>query len=138
MSSSPPRVHLESVSVCQTNPRSNFCTRNDQFARWVDQITQSEGGFDKFSKSYERYGLNVQPNNDIVYREWAPNAQTAALTGDFSKLGSRRPRLASLARRQFARRDPTLSLGGSFPPSFIFSDPIDEPRAQTDGTDRNT
>jgi len=32
----------------------------------------------------ERFGLVVQPDNSIVYREWAPNAVQAALIGDFS------------------------------------------------------
>lgn len=37
-----------------------------------------------FPKGYEKFGLNVQPNGDIIYREWAPNALTATLIGEFS------------------------------------------------------
>lgn len=33
----------------------------------------------------ETFGLNVDKNNNVVYREWAPNAQQAFLIGDFSK-----------------------------------------------------
>lgn len=68
-----------------TRSRSTFC-RNSLYEKWVNTINATEGGFDKFSKAYERYGLNVKQDgsNDIVYREWAPNAETAALIGDFS------------------------------------------------------
>ncbi|KAM0793776.1 alpha-1,4-glucan branching enzyme [Microbotryomycetes sp. NB124-2] len=58
--------------------------RNSTFESWVKRINDSEGGFDKFSKSYQRYGIHAQPNGDIVYREWAPNAETAALIGEFN------------------------------------------------------
>ena len=37
----------------------------------------SPQGFDKF-------GFIVRDNGDIAYREWAPNAKEAYLTGDFS------------------------------------------------------
>lgn len=38
------------------------------------------------TQGYERFGFNVLPNNDIVYREWAPNALRAYLVGDFSMM----------------------------------------------------
>lgn len=37
-----------------------------------------------FFQGYEIFGLNAQPNGDIKYREWAPNAVEASLVGDFS------------------------------------------------------
>lgn len=37
------------------------------------------------NQGFEKLGLVVQPNNDIIYREWAPNAHEAFLVGDFSK-----------------------------------------------------
>ncbi|CAG8726671.1 29437_t:CDS:10, partial [Racocetra persica] len=52
--------------------------------KWIQDINQHEKGFDQFTRSYEHYGLNVQPNGDIVYREWAPNATNACLIGDFN------------------------------------------------------
>ncbi|KAE8376919.1 pectin lyase fold/virulence factor [Aspergillus bertholletiae] len=51
---------------------------------WVKTINETEGGLDTFSKSYEKFGLNVQSNGDIVYREWAPNAVQAQLVGEFN------------------------------------------------------
>ncbi|KAJ5107308.1 1-4-alpha-glucan-branching enzyme [Penicillium angulare] len=52
--------------------------------KWADDIEKSEGGLEKFSKGYETFGLHVQPNGDIKYREWAPNAVQASLVGDFN------------------------------------------------------
>ncbi|GJJ07519.1 alpha-1,4-glucan branching enzyme [Clathrus columnatus] len=58
--------------------------RYETFQRWKNVINDSEGGYDSFSKGYLKFGLNVQPNNDIVYREWAPNAKEAYIIGDFN------------------------------------------------------
>ncbi len=35
-------------------------------------------------RSYNKYGLNVMPNGDVVYKEWAPGAQSIAIFGDFN------------------------------------------------------
>ena len=58
--------------------------RYQLFKRWKDTIAETEGGYDKFTKGYLKFGLNVQPDNSVLYREWAPNTISAALTGDFS------------------------------------------------------
>lgn len=42
-------------------------------------------GYDTFTKGHEYYGFNVLENNSVMYREWAPNAVTASLVGDFSE-----------------------------------------------------
>ncbi|KAJ5855631.1 Alpha-amylase C-terminal all beta [Penicillium soppii] len=51
---------------------------------WAKTINENEGGLDKFSKGYETFGLHAQPNGDIKYREWAPNAKEASLVGEFN------------------------------------------------------
>ena len=48
-------------------------------------INDSEGGLEKFSKGYDLFGFNVANNGDVIYREWAPNAEQAFLVGDFSE-----------------------------------------------------
>ncbi|GAA5912151.1 hypothetical protein JCM6882_003068 [Rhodosporidiobolus microsporus] len=58
--------------------------RTDKYNHWLDQINRHEGGYDKFSQGYKTYGLHALPNGDVKYREWAPNAQTACLIGDFN------------------------------------------------------
>ena len=52
--------------------------------KWMKTIEEHEGGLEKFSRGYEKMGFHVADNGDITYREWAPNAVTAALMGDFS------------------------------------------------------
>lgn len=51
---------------------------------WITAINKSEGGLDKFSRGTEKFGFNVDKQNNITYREWAPNATQAFLIGDFS------------------------------------------------------
>ncbi|CAG8482615.1 12846_t:CDS:10 [Dentiscutata heterogama] len=58
--------------------------RHASFKKWAQNINQNEGGFEQFTRGYEHFGLNVQSNGDIVYREWAPNATKASLIGDFN------------------------------------------------------
>ena len=67
------------------NEGLNVCYRTAKYQAWVDTINQTEKGFDTFSRGYESYGFVGLKNGDISYREWAPNAQTAVLIGDFSK-----------------------------------------------------
>lgn len=45
---------------------------------------RTEGSLDSFSRGYERFGFTVTPEGCITYREWAPGAREAYLTGDFS------------------------------------------------------
>lgn len=61
--------------------------RYDMFQQFLKHFEEYEG-LDVFTRSYQRMGLNVQPNGDIIYREWAPNAVFASLVGDFSELFS--------------------------------------------------
>jgi len=61
-----------------------IATRYRKMRDWQAKIDQTEGGIDKFTRGYERFGLNVGPNNEVTYREWAPNAVNANLIGDFS------------------------------------------------------
>lgn len=58
--------------------------RHDLFRKWKDTIDDIEGGYDAFTKGYKKFGLNVLPDNSVTYREWAPNAVEAVLTGDFN------------------------------------------------------
>lgn len=51
---------------------------------WIKTIDATEGGLEQFSKGYNTYGINVDANNNITYREWAPNATQAFVIGDFN------------------------------------------------------
>ncbi|TFK83116.1 glycoside hydrolase family 13 protein [Polyporus arcularius HHB13444] len=58
--------------------------RHNLFRQWKDIIDQIEGGYDTFTKGYLKFGLNVAEDGTVTYREWAPNAREAVLTGDFN------------------------------------------------------
>lgn len=67
------------------SPYTEILRRRYETAKhWLRRLDEEEG-LDVFTRSYLRMGLNVQPNGDILYREWAPNAISASLIGDFSK-----------------------------------------------------
>jgi hypothetical protein len=59
--------------------------RYDVFKMWKNTIDQYEGGYDKFTKGYEKFGFNVGSGGEVMYKEWAPNAKEAYLIGDFSE-----------------------------------------------------
>ncbi|KAF9373256.1 alpha-1,4-glucan branching enzyme, partial [Podila verticillata] len=52
------------------------------YQTWKNTIAK-EGGYEKFSRGYERFGFQVEKNG-ITYREWAPNAVEAFLFGEFN------------------------------------------------------
>lgn len=59
--------------------------RHDIFRQWKETIEQHEGGYDKFTTGYLKFGFNIASSGQVVYREWAPNAVEAYLIGDFSQ-----------------------------------------------------
>lgn len=58
--------------------------RYSKARNWISDIEKSEGGLEKFSRGTEKFGFNVDKENNITYREWAPNAEKASLIGDFN------------------------------------------------------
>ena len=38
-----------------------------------------EGGLLELARSYKRFGLHLQPNGDITYKEWAPSAKALSI-----------------------------------------------------------
>ena len=44
----------------------------------------NEGGILNLARSYTKYGLNQQLNGDIEYMEWAPNALSLSIFGEFN------------------------------------------------------
>lgn len=51
----------------------------------MDGLNEKEGGFEKFTRAYEEYGIHVKPDGTIVGKEWAPGAEALYLAGTFSK-----------------------------------------------------
>lgn len=56
------------------------------FQKVHDAIVANEGSVAKFAEGYKTMGFQVDSKNGVRYREWAPNAVSAALIGDFSEL----------------------------------------------------
>lgn len=54
------------------------------YKKWSEAIARDEGGLLEFSKGYQRFGFQVDAQQNVTYREWAPGAHTAALIGDFN------------------------------------------------------
>ncbi|KAG5648864.1 alpha-1,4-glucan branching enzyme [Asterophora parasitica] len=79
-----PKVVLEQDGYLEPNVPA-IVHRYDVFRTWKDTIERSEGGYDKFTKGYLKFGFNVANNGEVVYREWAPNASEANLIGDFNE-----------------------------------------------------
>lgn len=59
--------------------------RYNIFERWRNDIERHEGGYDKFTRGFEKMGFNVRSDGSVIYREWAPLAKEATLIGDFSQ-----------------------------------------------------
>ncbi|VEU22752.1 DEKNAAC103812 [Brettanomyces naardenensis] len=51
---------------------------------WLAKLNGHEGSILKFADSYKVMGLHVQKDNSIRYREYAPNAVSACVIGDFN------------------------------------------------------
>ncbi|CAN6604403.1 hypothetical protein TRVA0_002S04104 [Trichomonascus vanleenenianus] len=64
--------------------KGDIARRHAVAEEWLARFDKNEGGLEKFAKGYEYYGFHVGDNNEIVYREWAPNATRASLIGDFN------------------------------------------------------
>jgi hypothetical protein len=83
-------VPADGTGITQLDPwlspfRDALRSRYSKAQQWIKTINETEGGMEKFSRGFEKFGFNVKENGDVVYREWAPNALRAYLIGDFSK-----------------------------------------------------
>ncbi|KAL4225601.1 1 4-alpha-glucan branching enzyme [Mactra antiquata] len=50
----------------------------------LKRIEQNEGSLEKFTRSYESFGIHRKPDNGIYMKEWAPGALGISLRGDFN------------------------------------------------------
>eukprot|EP00741_Cyanophora_paradoxa_P021974 tig00021432_g21211.t1 len=57
--------------------------RMDMFKDFKRRIDEHEGGIEKFTRGYEKFGFNRR-NGYIEYREWAPGARSLSIMGDFN------------------------------------------------------
>ncbi|XP_063060879.1 1,4-alpha-glucan-branching enzyme isoform X2 [Engraulis encrasicolus] len=62
----------------------DFQRRYQLFQKQLSLLQEAEGGFDKFSRGYNSHGVHREPDNTLVFKEWAPAAEALFLTGDFN------------------------------------------------------
>lgn len=46
---------------------------------WKEQFAVESGSFLDFAKSYTKFGLNINKDGDLEYREWAPSAKELSI-----------------------------------------------------------
>ncbi len=54
------------------------------YKSYLEKFETCGESLDEFSRSYQRYGLNVDTSNNLTMLEWAPGAEDMYLRGDFS------------------------------------------------------
>ncbi|XP_002732853.1 1,4-alpha-glucan-branching enzyme-like [Saccoglossus kowalevskii] len=54
------------------------------FSEVLKNIEEKHGGLDKFTRSYEHYGMHRMPNGGVYCKEWAPSAESMYLKGEFN------------------------------------------------------
>ena len=64
---------------------SEIRRRYGLFQGILNKIEKDETSFDKFTKSYETYGIHVDSSNNVDVLEWAPGAKNVYIYGDFSE-----------------------------------------------------
>ncbi|OCT93898.1 hypothetical protein XELAEV_18011569mg [Xenopus laevis] len=62
----------------------DFRRRYGLYTQLLKSIEGNEGGLEKFSRSYQSFGIHVLANGGICCKEWAPGAEAVFLTGDFN------------------------------------------------------
>jgi len=83
------RVPNDGTGVIQLDPwlepySTSLRSRFAKAQNWIKAINKNEGGLERFSRGYEKYGFTVAADHTITYREWAPFALRAYLIGDFN------------------------------------------------------
>jgi 1,4-alpha-glucan branching enzyme len=43
------------------------------------------GTFLEFTRSYRKFGLNINKDGDLEYREWAPNAKELSIVSNYAE-----------------------------------------------------
>lgn len=91
MTSAPPKERpVDGTGVVDLDPwlspfKDALRSRFNKAHTWIADLDQHEGGLENFSRGTEKFGFNVDKENNITYREWAPNAEKASLIGDFNE-----------------------------------------------------
>ncbi|XP_018431642.1 PREDICTED: 1,4-alpha-glucan-branching enzyme [Nanorana parkeri] len=64
--------------------KKDFQRRYALLQERLKNIEGCEGGLEKFSRSYQSFGIHSKPDGGIYCKEWVPGAEAVFLTGDFN------------------------------------------------------
>lgn len=64
--------------------RNDLHLRQNEFKKWLDIFQAAEGGIENVARSYKKFGLKLQKNNDLTFMEWAPGAKYMCIFGEFN------------------------------------------------------
>uniref|UniRef100_A0A2D4H789 1,4-alpha-glucan branching enzyme n=1 Tax=Micrurus lemniscatus lemniscatus TaxID=129467 RepID=A0A2D4H789_MICLE len=85
LSSFPPELErLLEKDPYLTPFQQDFQRRYGVFHRILKKIEENEEGLNKFTKSYQTFGINRLTDGGLYCKEWAPGAEAIFLTGDFN------------------------------------------------------
>jgi hypothetical protein len=76
-----PLSNLSMTSTLDSSSINRKFTLVSQLVRWIDRFTQEAGSFIEFTRSYKKFGLNINKDGDLEYREWAPSARELSIVG---------------------------------------------------------
>jgi len=84
LTSTPALEDLYATDPYLKHYESDIRMRYEKFYDLYRRICENESGLEKFSKSYEMYGLTQKDNGDIECLEWVPDVRSVALAGEFN------------------------------------------------------
>ncbi|XP_066555963.1 1,4-alpha-glucan-branching enzyme isoform X2 [Amia ocellicauda] len=76
--------NLLQMDPCLEPFEKDFKRRYGLFTKKIAMIEEAEGGYEKFTRGYESFGVHRQPDNGLYFKEWVPGAEAVFLTGDFN------------------------------------------------------
>ncbi|XP_034404328.1 1,4-alpha-glucan-branching enzyme [Cyclopterus lumpus] len=76
---------LLQMDPCLKTYEKDFKRRYELLQKQLFQLEETEGGFDRFTRSYKTFGVQRQPDDSLFFTEWAPAAEALFLTGDFNE-----------------------------------------------------
>ena len=62
---------------------ADLMLRQQKYNEWLRSF-DGEGGLQAVAESYKQFGLHINENGEVKYREWAPSAQALSIFGEFN------------------------------------------------------
>jgi hypothetical protein len=72
----------ETAADATSSPPANGNLEHKEEIEYIDKEEAEKRLRIKVAESYKNFGLILQPNNDINYREWAPSAKALSIVNN--------------------------------------------------------